>query len=144
MKTMNAGIFYREKSKLFVLVFQDFKKEVPFEKLKNGMANKEHIGYYTVTKIKERMVNIPNFLVIQDGEILENPFSISTSRIKDLFEVAEAHFVPINAANEEEPKFEEFELELIGMGFYRADKTHFFRGAKVEDFERRVHKNKSK
>lgn len=108
------------------------------------MANKENIGYYTITKIKERMVNIPHFLVIQDGEILENPFSISTNRIKDLFEVAETNFVPINSANSMEPKYEEFELELLGMGFYRADKTHFFRGAKVEDFERRVHKTKNK
>lgn len=141
---MNSGIFYREKNKLFVLVFQDFEKEIPFERLKNGMANKENIGYYTITKIKERMVNIPHFLVIQDGEILENPFSISTNRIKDLFEVAETNFVPINSANSMEPKYEEFELELLGMGFYRADKTHFFRGAKVEDFERRVHKTKNK
>lgn len=113
---------------MYLYCFQNFNSEIPWESLGNAAVIKERSGSYLIKSIEDTDKETKTYITVKNkNSINENNYNEIEKKILEKIED--------NILNEK-PKYEEFKLELIKLGFYKADKLNFKRAMHIDKIER--------
>lgn len=113
---------------MYLYCFHNFNSEIPWDSLGNAAVIKEELGYYLIKSIEDINKETKTHITVRNRNSTNNNYSEVENEILNKIED--------NILNEK-PKYEEFKIKLIKLGFYKADKLNFKRAMHSDKIERR-------
>ena len=127
---MNQGVFVINDNNMYLYCFHNFNSEIPWDSLGNAAVIKEKSGSYLIKSIKDTDKETKTYITVRNRNLInENNYNEIEKKILD--EIEDDIF-------DKQPKYEEFKLELIKLGFYKADKHNFKRAMHIDKIERKM------